>query len=218
MLRLPSVVIARQEYASSKARRGTLQRVIFSLFAATIATQQVESWSRAGRHWAMPDTVLDALALSYVAKPVSEAIGSGAFRVASDLGDGPAIVAYYSVATEESAIMLRDISWLSEAFRQRGLRVIAISIDGPDHVRDVLAEMRWRNYPYDWVVDTPEHAARISTSRDMPIGFLIDHGRVLQRSFGIDRDRGRTIWGGMRVQMLLDEILPSAGQRQENPR
>ncbi len=210
MIRLPSALVARQAHVASLAARGTLQRVLLSLFAATVFTQQIESWSRAGRTWKSPEVVVDALALSYVAKPASGDTTPGSIRVAGDFADAPTIVAYYSLDTEESAVMLRDMSWLADAFGRRGLRVVAISIDGTDRAGDVRAEMKWRSYPYEWVIDTPEHAARISTIRDMPMGFLVINGRIVHRSFGIDQEHGRTIWGGMRVQRLLDELLPAA--------
>ena len=187
--------------------------MVFSVFAACVATQRVETWSRSGRTSQTPEAVVDALALSYVGQRVTE---NGTFeetRLASDFGGAPTIVAYYSLDSEESAISLRDISWLSERFGARGLHVVAISVDGPERLADVRKEIAWRRYPYEWVMDTPEHAERISHSREMPMGFLVLGGRIMRRSFGIVQDQGRTIWGGMRVQFQLDELLPKLVER-----
>lgn len=153
---------------------------------------------------------MDALALSYVARPALHEPAPGEMRVASDFGDAPTLLAYFSVNDEASGIMLRDMSWLTERFGRRGLRVIAISVDGETSAAAVSKEAEWRDYPYEWVVDSPEHARRISTGRDMPMGFLVRNGRVVRHSFGIVQDQGRTIWGGARIQMELDDSLPKA--------
>jgi hypothetical protein len=211
--RLPSEVLARQARTLANAARGAWRLVGLSLLASAVATLRVEAWSRSARSWATPEAVLDALAVSYVARDVDTDGSLGAVRLASDLGARPAIIAYYSVDGEDSAILLRDIAWLTERFLARGLHVVAISVDGPSRAADIRAEMARREYPYNWVMDTDEHAMRLRQSHDMPMAFLVVGGRIVKRSFGIDQQVGRSVWGGMRVQTELDEVLPPATAR-----
>lgn len=206
--RLPSGLVTRHLSSLAAATRLTRQHLLFAFAAAGAVTQQVETWSHRERTWRTPDAVVDALAASYVASPATADAVTRDVRFLQDLGDAPTILAYFSTRTQESGIMLRDIAWLTERFRSRGLRVVAICVDGLASRDEVVAEAEWREYPYEWLIDSPEHARRISQSRDMPLGFLVLHGKVVLHSFGIVPEQGRTIFGGVRIQMMLDDSLP----------
>lgn len=148
------------------------------------------------------------MALSFVGRLASAPDSPAATRVFSHYSKGPVILAYFSMDTEESAIMLRDISWLTERFAPRGLRVVAICVDTISRAAELRTERHQSNYPYEWIFDSPEHARRLVRSRAMPMGFLVINGAFARRSFGIVQEQGRTIFGSMRIQVQLDDLLP----------
>ncbi|MCC6317429.1 MAG: redoxin domain-containing protein [Gemmatimonadaceae bacterium] len=208
-MRLPSRALARQAATALRASRAGRRLIVLSLGCALWATREVEAWSRTGTDPRTPDAVVDALARSFVGRPI-DSRHTGVFRAERDF-PGPAVIfAYYSIEDEYSHIMLRDLSWLSERFAERGLRVVAIALDDTSHLPAIRRERKVRGYPFEWLLDTEGHASALQLARPVPMAFLFVGDTLVRRSFSIVQEQGRTIWGSMRVQMQLHELLPSA--------
>jgi hypothetical protein len=153
---------------------------------------------------------IQALALSFVAKPVRDGAPSAEFRALPDFNDPWRLVVYWSLEDEASALTLRDMGWLHEEFEAKGLRIIAISVDSPDRFSDLVQESSFRDFRFAVLQDSPGHARLMRRASLLPVVLLVaPDGSVRETTIGISDRQRRSYWGTPPAFSRLRELLPA---------
>lgn len=204
-------VILEQHDVSRRAARGALLRVAFAFVCTWLLLRDLNARSLQSGYRPYSPQAIQALALSFVAKPVAEGTDNVDFRTLRSYTDPLTLIVYWSLEDEASGLALRDMGWLHDEFESRGLRIIAVSVDSPDRYSDLAAETSYRNFRFHVLQDSPGHARLMRRASQLPIVLLVAaDGSVKETTTGVSETLRRSYWGMPAAHTRLQELLNSA--------
>jgi cytochrome c biogenesis protein CcmG/thiol:disulfide interchange protein DsbE len=137
------------------------------LFAVIISAQDHEQTGRAA-----PDFKLENVQGDYVS-------------LKSELGDGPVLLSFWATWCKPCIEEMTKYKDIYSDFKDKGLKVLAISIDDERTVAKVKPFVRSKNYPFPVLLDTNSEVARKYYAQNVPYSVLLDKsGNIVYTHLG----------------------------------
>ncbi len=141
---------------------------VFILFAVTIFAQ--EQSEQTGR--SAPDFKLENVQGDYVS-------------LKDELGGGPVLLSFWATWCKPCIEEMTKYKDIYSIYKDKGLKVLAISIDDERTVAKVKPFVRSKNYPFPVLLDTNSDVARKYYAQNIPYSVLLDKsGNIIYTHLG----------------------------------
>lgn len=132
--------------------------------------------------------------------------GEGAPTSLAALGEGPMVVNVWATWCPPCLQEMPTIAALSKAYKDKGLTVVAVSVDGPEkaaQARDLLQELSGGELPF--LIEPSRELGFALRTQGMPITVLYDaQGQEVARLLG------GADWASPAASRLMDALLEAA--------
>lgn len=102
-----------------------------------------------------------------------------------ELGDGPILLSFWATWCKPCIEEMTKYKELFSSLKDKGLKVLAISIDDERTVAKVKPFVRSKNYPFPVLLDTNSEVARKYYAQNIPYSVLLDKsGNIVYTHLG----------------------------------
>lgn len=102
-----------------------------------------------------------------------------------ELGDGPVLISFWATWCKPCIEEMTKYKDLYEEFKDKGLKIFAISTDDERTVAKVKPFVKSKKYPFTILLDTNSDVARKYYAQNIPYSVLIDkNGKIIYTHLG----------------------------------
>ncbi len=158
---------------------------ILFLFAATVFAQ--ENNDLAGR--IAPEFKLENVQGEYIS-------------LKDELGDGPVLLSFWATWCKPCIEEMTKYKDIYSSYKDKGFKVLAISIDDERTVAKVKPFVRSKNYPFPVLLDTNSEVARKYYAQNVPYSVLLDKsGNIVYTHLGYMKG------DELKMKKKIDELI-----------
>ncbi len=140
---------------------------LFLLFCGNLLAQEQEQTGRSA-----PDFKLENVEGNYVS-------------LKNELGDGPVLLSFWATWCKPCIEEMTKYKDIYEKYKDRGFKILAISIDDERTVAKVKPFVKSKHYPFPVLLDTNSEVARKYYAQNVPYSVLIDKtGNIVYTHLG----------------------------------
>jgi cytochrome c biogenesis protein CcmG, thiol:disulfide interchange protein DsbE len=119
-----------------------------------------------------------------------------------ELGDGPVLLSFWATWCKPCIEEMSKYKEVYESYKDKGLKVLAISIDDERSVAKVKPFVKSKRYPFMVLLDTNSDVARKYYAQNVPYSVLLDKtGKIVYTHLGYMKG------DELKMQNKIDELV-----------
>jgi peroxiredoxin len=131
-----------------------------------------------------------------------ESLDGNYISLKDELGDGPVLISFWATWCKPCVEEMSKYKDIYEDYKDKGFKILAISIDNERTVAKVKPFVRSKRYPFTVLLDTNSEVARKYYAQNVPYSVLLDKsGKIVYTHLGYMKG------DELKMKNKLDELI-----------
>jgi cytochrome c biogenesis protein CcmG/thiol:disulfide interchange protein DsbE len=117
-----------------------------------------------------------------------EDINGDVFELEENFGDGPILISFWATWCKPCKEELPHLQDLLDKYKEKGLKVLAISTDSEKSIAKVKPFIKSQNYSFEVLYDTNSEVANMYAARVVPFTVIVNkNGEIVYQNTGYSK-------------------------------